>query len=61
MGYKEKDIMHEQGKHWVLKVQYGYEVYRIEGTHSVRCGIIGYKGEFGLQRAIKEVERREIV
>lgn len=56
---KESDILHENGNHWVIAVPYGFEVYRNELTHAVRCAQIGYKGQHGLDRAIAECERRE--
>lgn len=59
MTYQEADIMFEKGNHWVLKVDYGFEVYKTTITHSIRCARIGFKGEQGLSRAIAEVERRE--
>lgn len=58
-SYKLKDVVFEQGKHWVLRVDGGYEVYRTGVTHSTRCAQIGYTGERGLQKAIAEAQRRE--
>lgn len=55
----EEDILFERGAHWVIAVPTGFEVYRNEVTHAVRCARIGVKGEAGLQRAIAECERRE--
>lgn len=61
----EQDIAYESpcGKYWVYnkgckKGSKGYEVYKTGLTHSVRCAIIGYKGELGLQRCLTEIERR---
>jgi hypothetical protein len=60
MNYKLKDIVHERGAHWVLRLPNGhYEVYKTGITHSTRCAYIGWEGDKGLQRAIAEVERRE--
>lgn len=35
MNYKEKDIMHENGKFWVLKNKQGFHVMISGVTHSV--------------------------
>lgn len=35
MSYKEKDIMHENGKFWVLKNKEGFHVMVSGMTHSV--------------------------
>lgn len=60
MNYKLKDVVYESANHWVLDCRdKGYEVYRTNCTHSVRCSIIGYQGEEGLRRAIAECTRRE--
>lgn len=32
---REKDIVHENGRYWVLKDRLAYTVYRAEVTHSV--------------------------
>lgn len=58
MSYKESDIMYENGDYWVLKVEKGYEVYKIGVTCSTRCAIIGYKDDKGLERAIAECNKR---
>ncbi len=55
---REQDIVHEEGDFWVLKTPKGYEVYRIRATHSVRCAVIGYTGEIGLEKAKAEISRR---
>lgn len=54
-----KDVVFERGRHWVRRLDKGYEVYRADATHSVRVAQIGFAGDEGLARAIKEVERRE--
>lgn len=56
----EKQIAFESpcGSYWVKHVASGYEVYKTGITHSVRCAIIGYKGDTGLERAKREIERR---
>lgn len=56
---KLKNIVFEKGSYWVLKVKHGFEIYKQVAAHSVRCAQIGYEGEEGLARAIKEIERRE--
>jgi hypothetical protein len=72
MSYKESDIMHEAGDFFVLrqrnaygrktaegKTRHDYNVYRIEGTHSVRCGVFTLPDEArALAMAIAECERR---
>lgn len=59
-SYQEKDIKHETRNFWVLDVgNKGFEIYRIGVTHSTRVAQIGYRGEFGLNRAIAECERRQ--
>ena len=50
--------MHEVGKYWVCKVKHGFDVYKTGITHSTRCASIGYKGDYGLQRAIAEANKR---
>lgn len=57
---KESDIAYESpcGKYWVKIVAYGYDVYKTGITHSTRCAIIGYKGDIGLERAKREIEKR---
>ena len=59
MGYKLEDVVHETKNHWVLRVKNGYEVYRNGITHSTRCAQIGFKGDEGKKRAVKECRRRE--
>lgn len=56
---REKDILYSTDKHYVIACSYGYEVYRNEVTHAVRCARIGYKEALGLDRAINEIKRRE--
>lgn len=55
---KERDIVFEQGQFWVARTDKGFEVYRAGATHSVRCAIIGFKGDEGFKRAKAEIERR---
>ena len=55
---RESDIAYESEDYWVLKTRKGFEVYRKRITHSVRCAIIGYPGQKGLDRAIAEIARR---
>lgn len=54
------EIVFQTDRHWVRRApKKGFEVYRVEGTHSVRCAIIGFEGQEGLDRAKVEIERRE--
>ena len=54
-----KDVLHESKHHWVLRIEGGFEVYRVGITHSTRCAQIGYTGDVGLQKAIAECARRD--
>lgn len=54
-----KDIVFESGKYLVLKTKHGFEVYKHGITHSTRCAIIGYKGHIGLDKAIREIQKRK--
>lgn len=58
MTVKLKDIVHEEGPYWVLRVAKGFEVYKNGVTHSTRCAHFGYTGDEGLRRAIAECRRR---
>ena len=55
---KEEDILYEEGDYWVLAVKTGFEVYRNNCTHSVRCAQIGFLGDKGFLRAKAEIARR---
>jgi hypothetical protein len=58
---KPTDILYENGDFWVSRNQQfgkGFEVYRVNGTHSVRVAIIGFEGQPGLERAKAEADRR---
>lgn len=57
--YHLKDVVHETDDHFILRVPFGFAVYRKHSSYSVRCAQIGFTGITGLQRAINEVERRE--
>lgn len=60
MTYSERDIVYENGNHWVLRTDKGtFEVYSAGITHSIRRGIIGFTGEKGLRMAKEECDRRE--
>ena len=59
MTYRLTDIVHETARHFVIRVDYGFEVYRVGATAAERCARIGFKGDEGLNRAVREVERRE--
>lgn len=54
-----RNIVYEGKKHWVLKVNDGYEVYRLGVTHSTRCSQIDTTGNKGLEKAIKECNKRD--
>lgn len=54
----DTDIAYQLGGFWVLRVPKGYEVYRDNGTHSIRCARIGWPGKEGLERAKREIDRR---
>lgn len=58
--YKLSDVMHENGRYWVLKLpkDKGYQVYEAGITHSTLKDTIGYPGEMGLNRAIEKCDRR---
>ena len=52
------DVMYENGDFWVCREGAGFAVYKVEGTHSLRCAQIGYKGKEGYQKAIAEADKR---
>ncbi len=56
---RETDIVYETPRHWIRRVAKGFEVYRNDVTHSVRCARIGFEGQKGLDRAKAEIARRE--
>lgn len=58
---KEADILYENATHWVARAPKGwkgFEVYRKEITHSMRCAVVGFEGDPGFQRAKAEADRR---
>jgi len=60
---KTSDILYENGNFWVCRNQQfgkGFEVYKVNGTHSVRVAIIGFEGQYGLERAKSEADRRAV-
>ncbi len=66
---QEKDILYENGKHWVAQATFGskstgksegFAVFRNNSTHAVRVASIGYSGDDGLARAKAEADRREL-
>lgn len=57
--YKLSDIVVETNQHFAIRVEKGFEVYRVGITHATRCAIIGYTGERGLERVRAEIARRE--
>ena len=56
---KLHEIVYEGQQHWIRKVRDGFEVYRLGITCSTRCAQIGWEGDVGLQKAIKEVIKRD--
>ncbi len=55
---KESDIIYQQGDYWAIKTSKGFEVYKDNSTHAVRCAIIGFKGDEGLNRVKQEINKR---
>ena len=62
---RSSNILHEAGKYWVgrehnaKRRRWDFYVYRIEGTHSVRCGTFALNNEaYSLRRAIADCNRR---
>ena len=55
-----KNIKYESLNYWVLKVNGGFEVYKIGIALSTRCAQIGYIGKEGLNKAIAFCTKREI-
>jgi hypothetical protein len=53
------NIVHDTGKHFIVQTAKGFEVYRNETTFAVRCATIGFTGDEGMRRSLKEIERRE--
>jgi hypothetical protein len=64
MPYRESDIVHECGDHWVLQRKPGwFEVLRAGITHSVVVATYDFKGapalhEQARQRAVADCDRR---
>lgn len=59
MTYTEKDIVHENGRFWVLREGKAYKVYEAGITHSTRCGIFALgSDDESRQRAIEHSNRR---
>lgn len=57
--YREEDIKHEAGAFWVLDIgSRGYQVYQAGITHSTKVASIGRGQGLGLERAIKDADRR---
>lgn len=57
---KERDIIFESGKYWVLDAkQKGFEVYKTGITYSTRCAVIGWTGQVGIDKAKQEIKRRQ--
>ena len=59
VDYDIKDVVFETETHFALKVKSGFEVFRAETTHAVRCAQIGFVGKAGLNKAIIECKKRE--
>lgn len=58
-GPKLEDVVYETERFWIKRVPKGFEVYEIGPTASKRVAQIGYTGDKGLERAKREIERRE--
>ncbi len=56
---KDSGILYESGDYWITAAAYGFDVYKVCGTHSQRCARIGFTGAAGMQRARAEIERRQ--
>lgn len=60
---KESDILHESGEYWISTAKAagftwdGFCVWKVECTHSVLKGRIGFTGEKGMRKAIQTIER----
>jgi hypothetical protein len=52
-------VVFESANHLIFWIESGFEIYKKNITHSVRCAQIGFKGQEGLKRAKNELERRE--
>ena len=53
----ESDILYQHGTFWVCKSKHGFEVYRDETTHAVRCYSNSYEGAKGLERAMLQADK----
>lgn len=62
MTYTEKDIVHEVGKHWVLRKGIGhYQVFQAGVTHSKLRATFSFLDDAkGREYAIREAEKREV-
>ena len=60
MSDKSEDIVYEQGDYFVLPAdgKEGFEIWKSGITHATRCGVIGWEGQKGVDRAKIEIERR---
>lgn len=58
---KPSDILYQTDHHYIIRNPRakGFLIFRHEGVAAVRCGIVGYEGDKGLQWAIREIARRE--
>jgi hypothetical protein len=55
-------IIEQNGIYSIRKApKKGFEIYKDTAVASVRCAIIGFDGDHGLQRARAEVARRQQV
>ena len=54
-----KDIVFELDNYFVLKAKHGFEIYKSGITHSIRCAIIGYEGQIGIDKSIREIQKRQ--
>ena len=56
---KQKDIVYENGKFWVLSTMKSYEVYEGDVTHSVRLDVVGRSYPNALERAKQTCDKRQ--
>ena len=56
---KEKDIVYENGKFWVLRTKQSYEVMETRITHSLRWDVIRRSYPNALERAKQTCDKRQ--
>ncbi|MGO1069468.1 hypothetical protein [Lysobacter sp. CA199] len=60
MSYRIEDVVHENGRSWVLRKGPGwFEVYTTGITHSTRCGTFHFSARpgYALERAIEHAAK----